>query len=67
MFKFSEDEERDFKIIGFIFALTAFFYFMYKEAYGAILIVVLFEGFLHIVVKNKKYNHLGLFAQRYIL
>lgn len=67
MYNFNkEEDERLHKYIEFILVLTAFFYFMYIEAYGAILFYILFVGFLEIVVFNKKYNYMQRYIEKFI-
>ena len=58
----TDKEKKEFEFIGLAFTIAAFFYFLYAEAYGAILICILFVGFVNIVVDNKKYT----FMQEYI-
>jgi len=62
----TNEEKREFKLLYFFIAITAFFYFMYIEAYGAIFAYILFVGFYEIVVMNKRFQHLKDYAESFI-
>ena len=53
------------KYLFFITLYSGIFILLFFEAYGGVLVIVLFYLFAHLVLKNRKYDYMVRYIERF--